>query len=404
MGRLRRHQYRCERIPYTQKGRAEEMLLTLVLTSTLLQAPEPRQGSLAPDVVEAIDKNYLYAEEDSWKLLRTKLLTDTQSTVASLDRELSSLNDGDLRIVTSEQMKTMQAEASGHERGIGLVDFAITVEPTTGEAKVVTALVDSPAFQSGLLPGDVIVAVDGRPARGMVHEEVMSLLRGNAGTLRLMIRRNGKSFHMAVPKRVWDEPDVVFRRIRGEQNLGYLAIHLFTPGAGNKVREAVASLVVNGVTGCIVDLRDNPGGYLDAMAVAGSALTGEVLGWKVRRNGTREPIHANAGPPSKMRLVVLVNDGTASAAEELAAALRDTTGAQLVGGKTRGRGQIQTYVKLNDTAGIVIPAASIESPHGFRFNRGSGLSPDTVVWPATAVNEKEDDLVYKTGLALLTHG
>ena len=381
------------------------MLLTLVLTSTLWQAPQPHQGSLAPDVVEAIDNNYLYAEKDSWKQLRPKLLAETQATVASLDRQLASLNDGDLRIVTSEQMKTMQAETAGHEQGIGLVDFAVTVEPATGEAKVVTALVDSPAFQSGLLPGDVIVAVDGRPTRGLIHEEVLSLLRGDAGTLRLMIRRNAKQFQIAVPKRAWDEPDVVFHRIEGQPHLGYLAIHLFTPEAGNKVREAVAQLAANEVTGCIVDLRNNPGGYLDAMAVAGSAFTKEALGWKVRRNGTREVIDSKAGPTTKMRLVVLVNEGTASAAEELAAALRDTTGAALVGRKTYGRGQIQTYVKLNDMAGIVIPAASIESPRGFRFNGGTGLSPDVVVFPsATAAHAKEGDAIYQAGLALLTQG
>jgi carboxyl-terminal processing protease len=232
----------------------------------------------------------------------------------------------------------------------------------------------------------------------------MSLLRGDAGTLRLMIRRNGKQLQMAVPKKVWDEPDVVFRRIEGERNLGYLAIHLFTPEAGNKVREAVASLAADGVNGCIVDLRNNPGGYVDAMAVAGSAFTNDVLGWKVRRDGTREPIHSVTGPSAKMRLVVLINEGTASAAEELAAALRDTTGARLVGGKTYGRGQIQTYVKLNDTDGIVIPAASIESPHGFHFNRGNGLSPDVVVSPAVPVDDKEGDRSYRAALALLTHG
>jgi carboxyl-terminal processing protease len=377
------------------------MLLTLVLTSTLLQAPQPRQGSIESDVVEAIDKNYLYAEEDPWKQLRTKLLKDTQATVASLDGQLSSLHDGDLRIVTSEQMKTMQAETAGHESGVGLLDFAITVEPATGEARVVTALVDSPAFRSGLLPGDVIVAVDGRLTRGLIHEEVMSLLRGTDRTSRLTIRRNGKQFQMTVPKKLWDEPDVVFSHIKGEQNLGYLAIHLFTPQAGEKVREAVASLAADGVDGCIVDLRNNPGGYLDAMAVAGSAFTNEVLGWKVRRNGTREAIQSTKGPSAKMRLVVLVNEGTASAAEELAAALRDTTRARLVGGKTYGRGQIQTYVKLNDTAGIVIPAATIESPHGFHFNRGNGLSPDVVVSPAIPVNDKEGDKSYRAALALL---
>ncbi|ADV84961.1 S41 family peptidase [Terriglobus saanensis] len=377
------------------------MLLTLALASTLLQTPEPRPGPLAPEVVKAIDTHYLSAKEPPWKHLRAALLKAPQATVASLDRQLSSLHDADLRIVTSEQMKTMQAETAGHERGIGLVDFALTVAPDTGEAKVVTALVDSPAFRAGVLPGDVIVAVDGRPTRGLLHEELMFLLRGDLGKVQLTIRRGGKQAQRTVSKTEWDQPDVVFHRIEGTPHLGYLAIRLFTPEAGHKVRQAVASLASNGVNGCIVDLRNNPGGYLDAMAVAGSAFTEDVLGWKIRRDGTREPIQAKERSPTKMRLVVLINEGTASAAEELAAALRDTTGARLVGAKTYGRGQIQTYVKLTDDAGIVIPAATIESPHGFRFNRGNGLVPDLAVPATGAAEENNGDLSYRTGLTLL---
>jgi carboxyl-terminal processing protease len=378
------------------------MLLTLVLASTLLQAPQPRQGSIESDLVEAIDRNYLYAEMDPWKQLRTRLLKSTQATVATLDRQLLSLHDGDLRVVTSEQMKTMQDETAGHESGIGLVDFAITVEPATGEARVVTALVDSPAFQSGLLPGDVIVAVDGKPTRGLIHEEIMSLLRGDGGTSRLIIRRNDRQFKMAVPKRLWDEPDVVFRHIEGEQNLGYLAIHLFTPDAGNKVREAVAALAADGVEGCIVDLRSNPGGYLDAMAVAGSAFTNEVLGWKVRRDGTREPIQSSFPVLKRMRLAILVNEGTASAAEILAEGLREMIGARLVGADTFGRGQIQTYVALGNAAGIIIPAASVQSMKGEQFNKKSGLKPDFTV--PSSVNSGARDAAYLRAVELLKHG
>jgi carboxyl-terminal processing protease len=138
-------------------------------------------------------------------------------------------------------------------------------------------------------------------------------------------------------------------------------------------------LTTHGIDRCIIDLRNNPGGYLDAMAAAGSAFTDQTLGWKVRRNGTKEPIHATAKPFKTMQLVVLVNEGTASAAEVLAAGLRDTSGARLVGARTYGRGQIQTYVALNESVGIVIPAASAESVKAIRFNKGSGLLPDVLV-------------------------
>jgi carboxyl-terminal processing protease len=316
---------------------------------------------------------------------------------------LAELHDGDLRIITSGQMAAMQAETAGKEHGIGLVGFAITVEPKSDEAQVVTALADSPAYKAGLRPRDVIVEVNGRSTRGLIHEDVMSMLRGDSGTLKLNLLRDEKPVSMEVPMQVWDESAVVSRHfVAGQKQLGYVGIRLFTPDSGILTRKAVAALASLGIDGCIVDLRNNPGGYLDAMALAGSAFTDQTLGWKVRRDGTKEPIHSPGTLFKPMRIVVLINEGTASAAEILAAGLHDSIGAQLVGGKTYGRGQIQTYVALNDTAGIVIPAAGAESVRGIRFNKGAGLSPDVLV-PSSG-NQASEDAAYRRAVELLTHG
>lgn len=378
------------------------MIVTVLLASTPLQPSVEGQPRLAAKVADAIDHNYLYAENDSWKRLRPNLLADPDATIPALDRELAALHDGDLRIITtSAQMTAMQAETAGKEHGIGLVDFAIIVEPKSDEAQVVTALVDSPAYKAGLRPRDVVEKVNGHSTRGLIHEDVMSLLRGDSGTLRLKLRRDGKPVSMEVPIDVWDEAAVVSRHFAaGKKQLGYVGIRLFTPESGNLTRRAIESLSALGVDGCILDLRNNPGGYLDAMAVAGSAFTDQTLGWKVRRDGTKEPIHSSEKPFKPMRVVILINEGTASAAEVLAAGLRDSIGAQLVGAKTFGRGQIQTYVAINDGAGIVIPAASAESSLGARFNKGAGLAPD-VLAPSFG-NKENEDLAYQRAVELLT--
>jgi carboxyl-terminal processing protease len=371
------------------------MWISLVLASVLMQHPSTGTPSLSAKVVDTIDRNYLYTDTASWKRLRLTLLANPDATVPSLDRELATLHDSDLRIITSGQIATLQAETAGKEHGIGLVDFAVTVESNTDEPRVVTALVDSPAFKAGLRPGDVIVEVNGRATRGLLHEDVMSMLRGDSGTLKLVLRREGKQVSIEVPMDVWDESAVVSRHFAvGEKELGYVGIRLFTPESGNLTRKAVESLAALGVDGCIVDLRNNPGGYLDAMAIAGSAFTDQTIGWKVRRDGTKEPIHSSEKPVKAMRIVILVNEGTASAAEILAAGLHDSNGAKLLGAKTYGRGQIQIYVALNDNAGIVIPAASLESIHGVRFNKGTGLSPDVVVPSHT-------DAAYQKAIELL---
>jgi carboxyl-terminal processing protease len=130
------------------------------------------QPTLAAKVADAIDHNYLYAEDDAWTRLRPTLLANADATVPSLDRELAGLHDGDLRIITSSQMAAMRAETAGKKHGIGLVDFAVTVEPKSNEAQVVTALIDSPAYKAGLRPGDFIVEINGRSTRGLIHEDV----------------------------------------------------------------------------------------------------------------------------------------------------------------------------------------------------------------------------------------
>jgi carboxyl-terminal processing protease len=378
------------------------MWISLVLASVLMQQPSTGTASLSAKVVDAIDRNYLYADADSWKRLRVDLLSNTDTTISSMDHQLAKLHDGDLRIFTSEQIAALQAETAGKEQGIGLVDFSVIVEPTTGDVKVITPLVTSPAAKARLQPGDVIVSVNGQRTRGLLHEDVMAMLRGDSGKIGLTIRRDNRQIQMQVPKEAWIEQAVESRSfVAGTQQLGYISVRLFTPDSGEQVRQAVNSLTTHGTGKCIIDLRNNPGGYLDAMAVAGSAFTDQTLGWKVRRDGTKEPIRATAKPFKAMQLVVLVNEGTASAAEVLAAGLHDTTGARLVGARTYGRGQIQTYVALNERVGIVIPAASAESVKAIRFNKGSGLSPDVFV--TSTIGTQTIDAAYRRAVELLTH-
>jgi carboxyl-terminal processing protease len=310
------------------------MWTSLILASALMQQPSTGAASLSAKVVDAIDHNYLYADYDPWKRLRADLFGNTHAIVSSMDQQLAKLHDGDLRIITSGQMAEMQAETAGKEQGIGLVDFSVTVEPVSGEAEVVTPLVDSPALKAGLRPGDVVESVNEKSTRGLIHEDAMALLRGDSGALKVTIRRDGRQLSITIPMAEWNEQAVVSHSFSvNKQHLGYIGICLFTPDSGEQVRQAVNELTTHGIGKCIIDLRNNPGGYLNAMAVAGSAFTDQTLGWKVRRDGTKEPIRATAKPFKAMQLIVLANEGTASAAEVLAAGLRDTTGARLVGAK-----------------------------------------------------------------------
>jgi carboxyl-terminal processing protease len=379
------------------------MLITFFFASLLLQEPSGNAATLAERVVDAIDHQYLYAESGSWRALRSTLLAKSSATASSLDRDLMQLNDGDLRMMTAEQMATMQAETAGDERGIGLVDFAVTLDSDTVRPQIVTPLVDSPAYKAGLLPRDVILAVDGKSTEGLVHEDVMALLRSDSGVIKLTIRREGHEHSIDFPGSNWHEQTVSSHQFTADKKrLGYIAVRLFTPDSGDLVRKAVESFGVQGVDRSILDLRNNPGGYLDAMATVGSAFTNQVLGWKIRRDGAREPIQSSSPVLKRMRLVILVNEGTASAAEILAEGLRDTIGARLVGAKTFGRGQIQTYVGLGNATGIVIPAASVQSVKGRQFNKRSGLKPDYTVSSNSSSGSR--DAAYLRAVEFLVRG
>jgi len=379
------------------------MLLAILLAALPLRHPSAHASTLSGQVADAVDHHYLYADSDGWKALRPGLLAQSATTTASLDQQLLQLHDSDLHLITTDQMAMLRAETAGDERGIGLVDFAVTIDPNTGRSQVVTPLLDSPAFRSGLEPRDIILSINGKSTTGLTHEDVMALLRSDVGTLRLIVSRDGHERSIDVPTSTWKQEAVAARDLEaGGKHLGYVSVRLFTADSGEKVRKAAESLAARGVDRCILDLRNNPGGYLDAMAAAGSAFTDQVLGWMVHRDGTRDPIHSSSPVTQRMQLAVLVNEGTASAAEILAAGLREAVGARLVGSQTFGRGQIQTYIALNSDTGILIPVANAQTPKGAQFNRRSGLHPDIAA--SSSPQSGASDAAYLKAVELLTRG
>jgi len=248
------------------------MLLAILLAALPLRHPSAHASTLSGQVADAVDHHYLYADSGGWKALRPGLLAHSAMTTASLDQQLMQLHDSDLHLITADQMAMLRAEAAGDERGIGLVDFAVTVDPNTGRSQVVTPLLDSPAFRSGLEPRDIILSINGKSTTGLTHEDVMALLRSDVGTLRLIVSRDGHERSIDVPTSTWKQEAVAARDLEaGGKHLGYVSVRLFTADSGEKVRKAAESLAARGVDRCILDLRNNPGGYLDAMAAAGEA-------------------------------------------------------------------------------------------------------------------------------------
>jgi carboxyl-terminal processing protease len=349
-------------------------------------AQDPRPPSSPPEitklVVSAIDERYFYADSNpAWKTARMRILDaknfDNKSAYGLIAAELTKLRDSELHLVTPAEGAAIDQEGKGTALGTGLIDFGIDVVPETGEARVVTPLVSSPAAKEGVRPHDVIVSINGELTSALDHEQVADALRQNAADL--VLRRGKQTLHVHLQRSGASLPAVAgeTKPIRGGK-IAYIRIAQFTPNSGDVVRAKVKEFESDHSQGYILDLRNNPGGFFGAAETVAGVFTSGTLAAKVRKNGDVEPMTTSSEPLTKAPMVLLVNEGTASAAEFLVGALQDLRRAQVVGAPTYGRGQAQVYVPVADGYGLVIPSALIRTPSGKLF-KGTGLQPDLLV-------------------------
>jgi carboxyl-terminal processing protease len=350
---------------------------------------EPAQpntpNAIIHSVVDAIEKHYLKARANPlWNIARDALLAgkfkDSSQAFEAIQKQLPYMEDSELNLLTPTQITAVLSEATGEKVGLGLGDFCIDMEITTGRARIVTPLVGSPAMKAGIEPADVIVSINGKATGEMSHEQVMDALRESApdGT-KLQIERGEKTLREVLQPSQEELETLQFavKRVSGK-NIGYIRIALFPPNLGQLARQAVTELEKNKVDGYVLDLRNNPGGFLkSAKDVAAMFVTG-TLGYEVRSNDQKEAIEVRSTPLTQKPLAVLINGGTASASEFLAGALQGLQRGTLVGVRSYGRGQAQIFMELAEGYGIQIPSVQFLTPNGQGF-KGKGIAPDVEV-------------------------
>lgn len=346
------------------------------------QSPATTPDAVIHSVVDAIAKNYLRARANPlWNLTRDKLLAgkyknSTEAFQAVRD-QLPNMEDSELNLLTPSEVEEVQSVALGQKVGLGLADFCIDMQIETGRARVVTPIAGSPAMKAGIQPGDVILSVNGKATSELSHEQFMDTLSSaTPGGLKLQIER-GENTVTAVVQPSSEKLEALqsmVKRVSGK-SIGYIRPVLFTPDLPQKARAAVTKMEQEVVVGYILDLRNNPGGFLNsARDLAGVFVTGK-LGYALRSNGVKQPIEVGGEPLTKKPLVVLINGGTASASELLAGALQGLHRGVLVGSITYGRGQAQIFVPLAEGYGIQIPSVQLLTPDEREF-KGKGIAPD----------------------------
>ncbi|MGH7118552.1 MAG: S41 family peptidase [Acetobacteraceae bacterium] len=280
------------------------------------------------------------------------------------------------------QYKDMQVQTNAQFGGLGLE----VTEDSQGFIKVVTPIDGTPAARAGIKSGDLIVALDGKTVLGLSLNSAVNQMRGPPGSkITLTIKREGvtKPIEVTLTREIV-HIQIVHHKLFGD--IGYIRLAEFDETASSGIRKAIAALNKEShgaIKGYILDLRNNPGGLLDqAVAVANDFMPqGEIVSTRGRHAADDQRWDASPGNDviGKAPLVVLVNDGTASAAEIVTGALKDNRRAVVVGERTFGKGSVQTVIPLpGDNGAIRLTTARYYTPSGHSI-QGLGIVPDVRV-------------------------
>ena len=320
---------------------------------------------------------------DRWRTLRRDVLAKSYTTpkeaYEAIRGMLATLDDPYTRFLDPREFKEMQIDTSGELSGVGI---QLSLDKETKNLVVVSPIEGSPASRAGVMPKDVITAIDGKSTKGMSTEDAVKLIRGQAGTpVILSLSRKGQSLEVKlVRERI--ELHAVEHQLNTAPDgtkVGYIRLKQFNATAAKDMRKAVQDLEAKGAQGYVLDLRSNPGGLLMAsVEIARQWLNeGTIVSTKTR-DGITDMKRATGRALTNKPLVVLVNEGSASASEILSGALQDNNRAVLVGQKTFGKGLVQSVRGLSDGSGMTVTIAKYLTPRGRDIHK-HGIDPDVTV-------------------------
>ena len=288
-----------------------------------------------------------------------------------------------------EIFEEMQTETSGEFGGLGI---EVTME--AGVVKIITPIDDTPASRAGVKAGDYIVRINGEQVQGKTLMEAVNLMRGPVNTsIEITIRRKGlKKAKIFKIKREIIEIKSVASKIF-EKEIGYLRLRAFNENSSNQLKKEISKLEKKeNLLGYIFDLRNNPGGLLSqAVQISDFFLDdGEIVSTKGRKNRENRKFFAKKGDKINGKpLIVLINNGSASAAEIVAGALQDQKRAILLGESTFGKGSVQSIIPLKNKGAIRLTISKYYLPSGKSISE-IGVSPDIMV------EESEENFVINT--------
>lgn len=328
-----------------------------------------RSADYVRDVMRLVNKHYVDADDAAYDRLAREAI---HGLVGSLDPHSEFLE--------AEDFKHFEDDLDGEFGGIG-----VQVELRDEKVVIIAPIAGTPGERAGILRGDEIISVDGRSvSEKSPMDDAISRLRGKPGTKVVVgLHRPSENRNFEVPiVREQIAIDSV-REVRLlENDIGYIQLVEFSARTGEQFFEALDTLRNQGAQSLILDLRSNPGGLLEAAVAVAEPFfrKGELVVYTEGRNpDDREELRAEmSGEPLSMPIAVLINGGTASAAEIVTGALKDTKRAVVVGERSFGKGSVQTLFKLRNGDGMRITTARYYTPGGVSIH-GQGIEPDVTL-------------------------
>jgi carboxyl-terminal processing protease len=317
---------------------------------------------------------------DTWTALHDEFgasLDDNALMEGALSGMVDSIGDPHTGYMDPESFARINEGMSGEYEGIGA---SVRQDEETGGLELISIFKDSPAEQAGLIPGDQIVAVEGEDVTQLDQTEIIAMVRGPAGSIvHLGILRPGtpEPFQVEVTRARINVPSVSSEIFEGD--IGYIRLNQFAFDSSQAMRVALEEMDANHLSGLILDVRGNPGGYLTTSIEVASAYiqSGVILYERTPDDSFPHNALGNAIAPD-VPMVVLVDQGSASASELIAGALQDHERATIVGMPTFGKGSVQTWRTLSNGGGIRITISRWYTPDGHSVS-DVGITPDIEV-------------------------
>jgi carboxyl-terminal processing protease len=348
----------------------KKFILTLILIFFFISS----KLSFAANDEDIYDKIDLFGEVlEKIKKDYVEEVNQSDALDAAINGVLQSL-DPYSAYMSPEIFKEMETETSGEFGGLG-----IEVSMEFGVVKVITPMDNSPAEKEGVKAGDYIVKINGVQVQGKTLSEAVELMRGPIGTkLEITVRRKGvkKALIFEITREVIEVKSVKSKII--DNNIGYIRLTSFNENSSSQIRSKIKEFKKNEVKKYVLDLRNNPGGLLSqAVKISDFFLdNGEIVSTKSRKSYENRKYFAKKGDLiDGETLIVLINNGSASASEIVAGALKDHKRAIVIGENSYGKGSVQSIIPLKNKGAIRLTISKYYLPSGESIS-GTGITPD----------------------------